>query len=160
MMKKSQGFSLVELVVIICVIAIMSVSVMLTNQTPGVSVVAQANQLVDDIRYTQSLAMTKGVRYGLVITTATSSYQIVNASGAALMLARGSTTMTLGQGISFGAITNLAGNIISFDGLGNPYNTSVAAGTALASTATIVLSAGTLTSTVSITPNTGMVIAS
>jgi type II secretory pathway pseudopilin PulG len=156
MMKKSQGFSLVELVVIITVIAIMAVSVMTTNQTPGISVEAQANQLVDDIRYTQSLAMTKGTRYRLVITAASNSYQILNAAGTAIMLAMGSTTMKLGTGITFGAIS-LPASLVNFDGLGNPYTDTATPGTLLAATATIVLNAGASSSTVSIVPNTGMV---
>src|SRR5580692_1274568 len=108
MMKKIVGFTIIELVVVMLIIAVLAVNVLNTYQGAPIDVGAQANQIVDDIRYTQALAMTKGVRYRIVFTTSSPySYQILNASGTALMLARGNTTMTLGAGISFGAMTNL-----------------------------------------------------
>ncbi len=157
MMKKIVGFSIIELVVVIAIIAILSVNVLITYQPAPINLAAQANQLADDIRYTQSLAMTKGVRYRIVFTTP-NKYQILNASGTATILALGNTTLTMGTGVTIGSMTNLPSSLINFDGMGNPYSDTATPGTALAATATIPLTAGGITMTVAVTPGTGRVV--
>lgn len=154
--KTQDGFTLIELIAVILIISILSAVAMMNWQAGIIDLGGEAKQLAGDIRYTQSLAMTKGQRYYLIKQSAT-TYQIMNAAGTAITLETGSTTMTLNNGITFGTLTNLPNNLIAFDGRGTPYTTSSSPGTALAATATIPLVSGSSTKTISILPQTGSV---
>lgn len=151
-----RGFTLIELAIVIIVIAIIGVVSFMKWTGTDINVGGQAKQLASDISYTQSLAMTKGVRYYLIIT-GTNTYQIRNASGSAQTLAMGNTTVTLNTGITFGSLTNLPNSLIAFDGKGAPYTTASSPGTTLSGTATIPLITSSSTRTVSIAPTTGYV---
>lgn len=155
---QESGFTLVELVTVIILLGIISTVVMI--QWPGstINLGAQAAQLAGDIRYTQALSMTKAQRYRLVIVSST-TYQITNSSGTAILNASGATTTTLNTGITFGTLANLPNSLIAFDTLGTPYVDTASPGTALASTASIPLVAGSKTATVTIAPQTGRVLA-
>ena len=154
--NRHHGFSLIEMVIVISVIAIIGVVSFMQWTGTDINVGGQAKQLASDIAYTQSLAMTKGVRYYLIITSS-NTYEIRNASGTAQQMALGNTTATLNTEITFGSLTNLPNNLICFDGKGAPYTTSSSPGTALASTASIPLVTSNSTRTVNIAPVTGNV---
>ena len=157
-LQSMDGFTLIELALVIIIVSIIAVVALLQLSPAGnINLGAQAKQLASDIRYTQSLSMNKDQRYYLSITTASNTYQILNASGTAVILPMGNTTVTLNSGIAFGTLTNLPNNLIAFDGKGAPYTSTGAGGTALSSTATIPLTSGGVTRTVSITPATGLV---
>jgi hypothetical protein len=100
--------------------------------------------------------MTKGQRYRFVKTSNT-TYQIQNNSGAAILSAMGTTTVTLNNGITFGAMTNVPNSLIAFDGLGVPYTTTGAPGTALAATAVITVTGDGQTRMLNVYPVTGYV---
>ena len=153
-LTKIQGMTLVELVIVILIIAVLSAVALISYQPLPIEVSAMAQQLASDIRYTQSLSMTKGVRYHL-ISTGTNTYQILNASGTPITFAMGSTTMTMGAGISFNGATNLPNSLIAFDGWGAPYVDT--ANTSLTAAGVITLTSGTQSQTVTITPVTGRV---
>ena len=155
-MRKVTGFTTIELVIVITVIGIVSIFALTSLMDQVINVEAQAQQLVADLRYTQALSMTRGQRYRWVRVSST-TYQILNAAGTAMLLPRGTTTVTLNGNTAFGTLTNLPNNLIAFDGLGAPYVDSATPGTALATNATIPLTAGTNTETVVITPGTGRV---
>lgn len=152
-----QGFTLLEFVMVLMIVSIISVQVYLSWPGYNINLGARALQLQSDIRYTQALSMNTDQRYYLSINTGANSYQILNASGTAIVLQGGGTTALLGTGIRFGTLTNLPNNLIQFNGSGIPYTTTSSPGTQLASTATIPLTTGSLTETISITPLTGMV---
>lgn len=154
---KIQGFTLLELIIVIIIIAILAVLPFFNWPAASISLDGQAQQLANDIRYTQSLSMTKAQRYRLVITTGTNSYQILNRSGTAASFASGSTTVTLSTGISFGTLTNLPNSLIVFDGDGTPYTDTTIPGTALVANASIPLQSSGNTKTVVLTPLTGKV---
>jgi hypothetical protein len=109
--------------------------------------------------------MTQGQRYCLKITSNT--YQIISsATNTAIILAFGNSWVTLGNNISFGAMSPASTVLFVFDGQGTPYTTSsaacttanAAAATALSgSSATIALTASGQTRTIFITPTTGSV---
>jgi len=151
------GFSIIELLIVMMVISILAVFVSIPWTTPTMNLGAQANQLVSDIRYTQSLSMAKDQRYRLVITSST-TYQITNSAGTAITLASGATTYTLTSGATFGTLVNLPNSLIAFDGKGIPYVTTGSPGTALSSTASIPMSANGQTRTITILPSTGRVL--
>jgi len=155
-MIKQKGFTLIELVCVIILLGVLSATVFINWPGVTINLGAQAYQLADDLRYTQALSMTKDQRYALVITSST-TYQITNGSGTAILNAFGSTTTTLQHGISFGTLTNLPNNLVAFNSKGIPYITTGSPGTALAAVATIPLNGGSSTMTVSIAPQTGNV---
>lgn len=152
----AQGFSLIELAIIITVLGILALWISIDWPVSTINLSAQADQLMSDLRYTQSLSMSKGERYQWVMT-ASNAYQMVDSNGLPLLLANGQTKITLTSGITFGTLINLPQQLLAFDGHGIPYITSGRPGTALANTALIPLVAAGQMATVTITPQTGRV---
>jgi len=158
-LRKLQGFSLIELVIVILIISILAAMPFFNLQTGlSVNVNAQAQQFTNHIRYTQALSMAKEERYR-ISKISTNTYQILNSSGTAIIFPSGSNRIVLVSSIVFGAWTNLPNNLIAFNGLGTPYLDTGTPGTALTSgtTYSITLTDGTTSKTVSITPITGRV---
>ncbi len=155
--EKIAGFTIIELIAIVMIISILAVLTVFSWQGTTINLEAQAQQIANDIRYAQSLAMTKGVRYRWVRASST-TYQIVNSSGTPITFARGNTTITLNSGITFGAFTNLPNNLVAFNGKGIPYTDTGSPGTALAAAATIPITQSSETESIVISPGTGRVI--
>jgi len=153
--RTQHGFTIIELSIVIIIISLLAVYVFSNLPVPSINLATAAAQLSDDIRYTQSLSMTKNQHYRLV-KLSTNTYHILNSAGTAIVLAQG-TTATLPSGVTFGTWTNLTNNLIAFDGRGIPY-VDAATTTPLASTATINLAATGGTITVLISPQTGRVL--
>jgi prepilin-type N-terminal cleavage/methylation domain-containing protein len=149
------GFTLLELIFILAIIGILAVAVTPKQPPDSLLVQYEARRVLNDIRYTQALSMSTGLRYRWVKVSGT-SYQIVNASGIAIILPNGSSTLTLAYGATLGAITNLPNNLLSFDAYGVPYTTSGIPGTLLSSAATIAVTKGSQTATLTIQPTTGL----
>ena len=158
-MRKMHGFSMLELVIVILVVAILAVMPFYNWPGKVINLDAQAKLFADDIRYTQALAMSKTDRYRIVKSSLT-SYQILNSAGASLQFPSGNTTETLNSGLSFGAWTNITNNLIAFDGRGTPYLDTSTPGTALVfgTTYSIVITGGSNTKTITISPTTGRVV--
>lgn len=156
-MQKYSGFTLFEFIAVIAIISILSVMVSFTWQGTTIDLEAQAQQVAANVRYAQALAMTRGQRFRWAEVSAT-TYQVVDNSGNPIMLAQGNTTVILGSGISFGALSNLPNSLVAFDGRGTPYVDTATPGTALSSSASISLSSGGQTKTVVISPETGRTI--
>ena len=150
------GFTLVELVAVIVLVAILAFTAIPRFQDKNaIDVSAKAQQLANDIRYTQSLAMATGQRNR--INLAAASYQITTSSGTPLVHpATGSAAAIPLGGVSLsGYNPPLTNNYVAFDAKGVPY-TDVA-GTALTSNASITLSESGSTRTVTVSPQTGRV---
>jgi type II secretory pathway pseudopilin PulG len=150
------GFTFVELVLVMVLVAILAVSMLTRLPQETLDLGAQADQLVGDIRYVQSLAMTQGQRYCINLTL--TSYRMTNTNCATTIVhpvRQTAAPITLGTGITM-AWTNLPNNYAAFDGRGQPY-TDVVASTLLATPSVITLSKDARTITVSITPETGRV---
>jgi MSHA pilin protein MshC len=150
--KIIKGFTLIELIIVIMVLAIVSVycSVLFTNKP---NLYAQAKLLADDLRYTQSLSMTHDQRYRFVKLSST-SYTIQNSSGTSIIMPDEANSVSLNSGITFGTLTGFT-NTIVFDSRGVPYADSST--TPMSATATIPLNSGSQTISVTINPETGMV---
>lgn len=150
-MKRTSGYTLIELISVIMIISIVAVYLIFTWPGAEINLDAQTQQVANDIRYAQALSMTSGLSYKFIILTNT-TYQIQQTiAGTPITMAQGNTTVTLNSGITFGSYSTSA---IEFDGKGQPYNST---GTILAANATIPLTAGGQTETVTVTPITGSV---
>lgn len=145
------GFSLIELIIIIAILGILAV--VLTPRLPTELVVQfEARRLLNDIRYTQLLSMSTGIRYRWV-RISSNSYRILNQTGNAIMLPGGSNTQTLNN-TSINT-SNLPNSLIAFNSLGVPYVDASLPGTTLNSVASISLSGNNQSRTIQITPQTG-----
>lgn len=153
---RQSGFTLLEFVIVIILLGILSAAAYLKWPGNVMNLSGQANQLAEDLSYAQTLAMTTGQRVRLVKSSST-SYQILNSAGTAVRMPSGATSITLNRNITFGTLTNLPNSLINFDGRGTPYTDTATPGTALAATAVFTLSAGSESTTVSVTPQTGWV---
>ena len=154
----NEGFTFLELIIVIVLLSILAVF-SVSRWATGINPNAQAQQLANDIRYTQSLAMTNNSnRYRVnLITTSPNGYSISTTAGTIIPSSiTNNNTVTLGTSISYGAFTNLPNNVIAFDGLGIPY-TNTTATTALTATASIPITSGGITITIQISPTTGNV---
>lgn len=142
-----RGYSMIELVLTILLISIIAATAATLFPRGAVNLGAQAQQLAGDIRYVQSLSMTRGARH--FINLQASGYSFANASGS-VAHPGGSASITL-QGITLTAPSSSYG----FDGKGVPYDSSGA----LSADATLTLTdtASSQTRSVIITQQTGRV---
>lgn len=158
--RKNHGFTLIELVIVITITAILAFGVIGLWPGTTITLTAQTALLANDIRYTQILAMSTGMRCYLAKTSSNSYriYKIVNGSSTLVTMPSGSTTTTLNSGITFGTFSGLPNSLIAFDTKGTPYTDTGSPGSALGALATIYLNAGNQTPTsVTITQETGRV---
>ena len=153
------GFTLVELIVLLLVIAVIAVLAAPKMSNDPVSVATEAEQLAGDIRYVQTLAMTQAQRYRINLTATGYTFTLADAGGTAVIHPLTGSTAPInwnaGTAIALPP-TGLPNNLVAFDGRGVPY-TDAPATTALAATATIVLSRSTASQQISISPETGKV---
>lgn len=151
------GFTLVELVVIILLLGILAFTAIPRFLDKGaIDVSVMAEQLANDIRYTQSLAMTSGQRNRINLTAAT--YQITTSSGGLLThpVTGGTGPIALNGVTLSGWNPPLTNDYVAFDGRGVPYSL-VTSSTGLAASATITLTGGGYTRSIVISPETGRV---
>ena len=152
--ENCQGFTLIELILVILVISIISATVLLQSPVSSLNMGYEANRVLNDIRYTQALSITSGQRYRWV-KVSSSTYQILNEAGTPVLLPSGKNQLTLTNGITLGTLSNLPNNLIAFDSQGVPYINNSIPGTALAATASIPINSTGHTVTVQISPETG-----
>ncbi|MBI5450595.1 MAG: GspH/FimT family pseudopilin [Gammaproteobacteria bacterium] len=147
------GFTLIELVMVMVIIAVISVSIIARWPAATLKLDGQIRQLAADIRYTQSLAMTRqNMRYQIVF--AAGNYALKDRVGTVIAQpSSGASQVTLPATMTLSAPYSQ----IVFDSSGIPYTTTTLPGTALASTATVTLTQGSETRQLTISPETGRV---
>jgi len=160
----SRGFSLTELIVIISILGILSwIAYPKMSAMDEIKLDAAARRLAGDLRYAQSLAMSRRVIHGILFDPALEKYTVFapNASTPITDPADRARTMivdytsrtefrgVLVQSAAFGTTPG-----VTFDYFGVPRDT---AGVDLSSTGTVVLSYQGQTDTVFVAPQTGMV---
>lgn len=154
--KKSQGFSLIEMVVISSIIAIVALVIGINWPSKAIDVSLYTDRLVADLRYAQHLAQTTNQR--LQVNLASGSYSLTQTDGStAVNFASGNTnSVSLPSGMTL-STSGLANPYVVFDALGRPYSTNASPGTLLSSSATITLTQGGHSSSVTIQPNSGKI---
>jgi len=158
----NRGFTLIELIMVLTVVGVLAFIAWPRMSQNTLELSSQAEQVASEIRYAQSLSMTRGAALGsqgryCIIFTAT-GYQFRqnnNSYGTPCTIAvnhpaTSSSAAIVLSGSTAVSTTNLTGNYIEFDTKGQP--TSF---TAAATDATIVLTAAGGPRTVVISPVTG-----
>lgn len=154
---REYGFSLVEFVMVIVLAAILIATFFPRAPTKGsLTIAGQAQQLASDIRYVQTLSMTRGQRYCLNLTSTGYSMTMTNCStSVGVEHPTGVAFPITLEGVTL-SWTNLPGNLVTFKGKGEPY-TDAAAATALAANAVITLAGDGGPRYVCVSPVTGRV---
>jgi prepilin-type N-terminal cleavage/methylation domain-containing protein len=145
------GFTLIELVMVMILVSLLAVTAISRWSATPFDVATQAEQLLMDIRYVQTLAMSHGKRYR--INFAANSYSFSNLDGSVLMPhpATNNTTTLLANGVTL----SFSNTLLVFNGYGTPYSNATLPGTALVGNATVTLSSGADSRTIQISPETG-----
>jgi len=139
--KTARGFTLVELVVMLMLVAILAFVALPRSSRNTIELSGQAEQVATDVRYAQALSMTRGAALGsqgryCIFFTAT-GYQFRHNNNsyatpcttAVVHPATGSATAIVLSGTAV-AIANLTGNYIEFDTKGQPTSFIAPAGDA------------------------------
>jgi Tfp pilus assembly protein FimT len=151
--RKAAGFTLLELIFIIVLLGVLGKVAMMKLVTPAtMTLPAQAQSLADLVRRAQSLAVVRGQRMGVSVTTSGANGSVAIACAAS---APCSTDASLT--VSQGAVLATASPVY-FNSLGQPVDS---AGTPLTTDANFMLSyvtgATTATFTVTVSALTGRV---
>jgi len=159
MIKGKNGFTMMDLVMVIAIMSIFSVmAIPRLTSLKSVKLVGVANKLATDIQYAQQLAISKQVTCGLSFNTGAESYFVYEGDPnikATDPYTRGDLivdyqTEEVYKGVDL--LNTNFGNKIEFDSLGKPYSSG---GIPLASNGVVVLQASGDSRNIIITPNTG-----
>ena len=143
------GFTLLEVVFTVVMLGVLAKFAMMKLMTPAtMTLPAQAQSLADVIRRAQSLAVVRGQRMSVGVTTAGADGRLAIACVASAPCST-DTSLTVGQGAVVGSAST-----IYFNSLGQPVNST---GAALASDTSFTLSYGSATYTVTVAALTGRV---
>jgi len=119
LLKNKQGFTLVELVVVLLILGIIGINIGTRFfSSSSFSERKVADELIDAIRYTQHLAMSRSSTFRIV--TSSNSYSVQDAGGIAIANPNRSGDYT----VSVPSNTSLSAITISFNGLGQPTPTT------------------------------------
>ncbi len=159
MARSERGFTLIEVIVAISVVALLIWVALPRSFAADVQLQAAARQLQSDIRYAQELAMTKGQQHQIRLYAAsnpspTNRYEIVTAAGGAVrnpLTGDGAYVVDFNSG-QFSGVQLDSTLTLGFNSLGRPVNSL---GAPLTSDQAISLNGGTKVLTV--TAETGRV---
>jgi len=152
--RRARGFTAIELVIVIVVIGVLAAVITPRWYQADVELHGAAQQLKNDIRYMQGLAMTNGQRHRITFNAA--NYQLTNNTGANVL-----HPLTGAAIVPYSRTGNVTldangfnASFLAFDGLGRPYNGAALLG---AVTSVTLNQTGGASRILSIAPQTGFV---
>jgi MSHA pilin protein MshC len=149
---RNSGYTLIELVATLILVAIIALVAIPRGPDSTPSLAAQAEQLISDIRYVQSLAISRGVRHRLCLAAAGYTIATTSCGTPIAHPATGNTTPIGFTGVTLSS--SLPNDYVAFDTAGVPYSTDP--GTALTGNATITLTSNQGGSrAITVSPETG-----
>ena len=160
-MTRASGFTLVEMIVVLILTGILAAAVYSRAPTKeALSADGRAHQLASDIRYVQTLSMTRGQRFCIVIGASSYTLNTTDIVSDACQATQEPHPALLTQPIpacDSGACMAPSGfaGTLQFDGRGTPYT---APGSPLGGDAVVTLALGGVTKTVTVSPVTGRVV--
>jgi type II secretory pathway pseudopilin PulG len=140
---------LVELVVVLVLAGILAATALPRLSQGVVEVSAQAEQVAADIRYAQSLSMTRGARYCISFTGTGYQLRTTNCTVAVNHPATGSPAAIVLSGTTV-TFANLNANAIEFDTKGRPQSFTVPT-----NNGTVTLTSNGQTRSIVVSPETG-----
>lgn len=149
-----------ELIITMVILTILAVYFAPRIHSPiqALKVQEAAQKIALDIRYARELALSRHATYGISFNAGANSYQLFQmVSGSAVVLTNPHTgaamTIDLDTATEYAGVDLVSASVseIRFNEFGTPYNNL---GTALSSTATVVLQISSITRTVSLYPQT------
>lgn len=149
------GFTLLELLVVMSLMFILSITAYMLWPKDDFSVMAQADTLAADIRYVQALSIANNEKYRIDLTNS-SQYQILDSAGNVVSIPSvNATVVTLQTGVTYSSPVNY----LVFDSHGTPYSSSTkaGAGTALSGDLAIIVSERTTSMQINVVSETGAV---
>ena len=159
-MWRVTGFTYIELLVTMVIMGLISIAVL--PRAPGLGVEAgpEVEQLAADLRYVQMRSMNDGARFCLSVSA--NSYSLSTAaSGCTVPLVSAGGIMSPVTLRDAQLVTSgLPGTVIVFDGMGTPYGSAAPSAVALTSAIVFTLTVAGVTRSVTVSPVTGMVVAS
>ena len=162
--KKTRGFTAIEVMAAVVIIGLLAAIArpQVVTALQSFKLNAAAAKMLSDIRYTREMALSRHSTYGIEVNAASNYYQIFSLSGGVKTVITDPSTrkaMTIDfdllpqySGVTIGTVdlcqSGGCGTVdLRFDSFGVP---SDSAGTTMASTATVQLTAGGVTRTVTI----------
>ncbi len=162
-----QGFTLIEMVMIIVVMGIMAVlAVPLISSFSTLAVSEAARKIQGDLRYAQELAVTSNLHTRVAFSTGSNNYTVTQDNGSGTYVAivdpltKASSfvvsfsTITEYKNLSITAVSFGGQTTLEFDALGRPYSVSGGTATIFAADGTVTLNSATV---ITVTRGTGMV---
>lgn len=151
---RSAGFTLIEVITVLLIIGILSSVVFSRGTSLNSDLQARMSEVRSQLRYLQLKAMKTNTTY-LVLRSEGANYWAYNSANSTIFLALpGETSSTIS--LTDKKMT-MSPFIISFDRFGIPYSVSGSTHTKLANNATITITAGGQSGTLTVTPETGFV---
>jgi type II secretion system protein H len=163
MRKTSRGFTLIEILVVVVIMAIAAMlAVPLFSSVGDIQLQAAADLIAADLEYAKSMSITKGQSYSVLFDKGAESYSVREPDGTIALHpvnigsnyeVNFSTDSRLNQ-VDIFDVSFDGGNEVKFDSIGNALNAS---GGSLASNGTIILHADGETKTVQVKRKTGYI---
>jgi len=155
--KRLDGFTLIELIIVLVILGIITLVISFSFPSGDTYAYAQAQQLANDLRYMQNLAVTR--ESPVRINFAASQYSLTETDGTTAINHPGSNSNVILMPTSVTLSTiNLPNNYVVFGSNGEPYSSTSISSSALTGYAWVLITGQSHIAVVLMTPETGAIL--